>query len=297
MISSILQRKINVPIDIYGIPDIISKITPFKGHDGGNDLDNLTEMRSESNYRSTAPDLRCEPQMISVTGHRGARNLIPENTLKGFAYARDIGCDRIELDIHLTKDKKLAVIHDDDLSRTTNGSGSVANFTFQELQAFDAGDGERIPSLEEVFELLKNADIRIQIELKGPETEKYAPDLVSKWKMEDRVIFTSFFHQRVKIVKECLPDVEAGILIGCNPVEPGNLLQSAGADALHVNYTRIDPQLVHTVHSLNKKIVAWGIIVEIPVIENLIDLGVDVIGSDRPDLVLQCLRNRGARSN
>ena len=230
--------------------------------------------------------------MIKVTGHRGARNLFPENTLKGFVYAKELGCDRIELDVHLTKDKKLAVIHDADLSRTTNGSGAVADFTFQELQAFDAGEGEHIPSLDEVFELLKDDAIRIQIELKGPETEKYVPQLVAKWNYTKRVIFTSFFHHRVKIAKELLPDAETGILIACNPIDPGSLLRSAGADALHVNYARIDQKLVRDIHSMNKIIVAWGIIVEIPVIENLIDLGVDVIGSDRPDVVLECLRNR-----
>lgn len=230
--------------------------------------------------------------MIKVTGHRGARDLFPENTLKGFIYAKEIGCDRIELDVHLTKDKRLAVIHDADLSRTTNGNGAVADFTFEELQVFDAGGGEHIPSLEEVFELLKDDAIRIQIELKGPGTEKYVPELVAKWNFTERVIFTSFFHHRVKLAKELLPGAEAGILIACNPIDPEGLLKSAGADALHVNYSRIDQKLVNDLHSMNKIIVAWGLIVEIPIIEDLIDLGVDIIGSDRPDMVLACLRNR-----
>ena len=88
--------------------------------------------------------------MFEVTGHRGARALSPENTLAGFLLAADLGCDNVELDVHLTKDGDLAVIHDETIDRATNGSGPVSSYTMAELKQFHAGEGERIPSLREV---------------------------------------------------------------------------------------------------------------------------------------------------
>ncbi|MBA7694245.1 Glycerophosphodiester phosphodiesterase, cytoplasmic [subsurface metagenome] len=228
--------------------------------------------------------------MIEVTGHRGARALFPENTLTGFRRALELGCHAVELDVQLTRDGKLAVIHDKLIDRTTNGTGPVASYTMEELKRFDAGQGESIPCLVEVIDLLKDSDIRIQIELKGERTEEAAPDLVKKMGMEQRVAFASFFHQRVQTAKKKLPGATTGLLITCNPINPLGLLESAGADNLHANQERIDDRLVKAVHEAGRKIIAWGKIVDIPVIDRLIDLGVDVIGSDRPDLVFERLR-------
>jgi glycerophosphoryl diester phosphodiesterase len=228
--------------------------------------------------------------MIEVTGHRGARGLAPENTLAAFGKALELGCNAVELDIQRTRDGALAVIHDMTIDRTTNGSGPVLSYTMSELKSFDAGQGERIPGLEEVFRLLSASDMKIQIELKGTDTEELAAAMVKRFELPERVIFTSFFHRRVLKAKEILPGVRTGILITCNPVDPLEMLRVTGADNLHVNHTRIDAQLVETVHSGDRKIVAWGNIVEMQEIDRLVGLGVDAIGSDRPDIVLKRLR-------
>ena len=228
--------------------------------------------------------------MIEVTGHRGARALFPENTLTGFRRALELGCHAVELDVQLTRDGKLAVIHDKLIDRTTNGTGPVSSYTMEELKRFDAGQGESIPCMAEVIDLLKDSDIRIQIELKGERTEEAAPHLVKKMGMGQRVSFASFFHQRVQTAKKELPVATTGLLITCNPINPLGLLESAGADNLHANQERIDVRLVKAVHQAGRRIIAWGNIVDIPVIDRLIDLGVDVIGSDRPDLVFERLR-------
>lgn len=228
--------------------------------------------------------------MIEVTGHRGARGLSPENTLAGFRLAADLGCDNVELDVHLTKDGDLAVIHDETIDRTTNGSGSISSYTMTELKQFDAGAGERIPSLREVLQLLKDTKTNIQIELKGPNTEDPSVELVKEFGMADRVSFTSFFHSRVLRIKNILSDIATGILIACNPVTPIELLAQAKADRLHVNQKVIDSGLVEAVHRGGKKIAAWGTIVEPQVIDRLTDVDVDVIGSDRPDLVIERLK-------
>lgn len=231
--------------------------------------------------------------MIEVTGHRGARGLFPENTLGGFLLARELGCQAVEMDVRITADGELVVIHDASIDRTTDGSGPVDALSLRELQTFDAGRGEHIPSLREVLELLQDSNLRLQLELKATGTETAVPDLVRKWGLEQRVTFTSFFHRRVLEAKRLLPAAAGGVLIACNPVEPLEILAAAGADNLHVHHRRIDADLVRRVQAAAKKIVAWGEIVETAIIDRLIGLGVDVIGSDRPDLVLERIKALG----
>jgi len=233
--------------------------------------------------------------MIEVTGHRGAKKILPENTLLSFRYAMDIGCDIIELDIHRSKDGKLVVIHDETLERTTNGRGKVSDKTLKELKQLDAGNGNTIPTLEEVIELVKDSKIKLQIELKGLGTEELVANLIKKYVFTDRVIFTSFWHKRVSKIKELLPRVKTGILISCNPVNPVQLLSSANADNLHVNHLRIDKDIVREIHESNKKIIAWGEIMDKAVIDRLIEYRVDAIGSDHPNIVIECLKKAGLR--
>ena len=101
-----------------------------------------------------------------LTGHRGAAALEPENTLLSMQKAIDLGVDQIELDVHLTRDQHLVVIHDTTVDRTTDGQGAVADFTLEEIKRLDAGKGERIPTLQEVIDLVRGKVV-LQIELKG----------------------------------------------------------------------------------------------------------------------------------
>ena len=93
--------------------------------------------------------------MAKIMGHRGAPADEPENTLRSFRRALEMGVAAVELDVQLTKDGRLAVIHDETLDRTTNGHGAVKDFTLAELKQLDAGQGEPVPSLEEVFDLVQ----------------------------------------------------------------------------------------------------------------------------------------------
>ncbi|MYW19740.1 glycerophosphodiester phosphodiesterase, partial [Streptomyces sp. SID2955] len=88
-------------------------------------------------------------------GHRGVMGVEPENTLRSFAAAQRAGLDLIELDLHLSKDGALVVMHDADVDRTTDGSGPIAEKTLAELRALDAGRGERVPVFEEVLEAVR----------------------------------------------------------------------------------------------------------------------------------------------
>ena len=233
---------------------------------------------------------------IAVIGHRGARGLCPENTRAGFLRAVELGCDAVELDVHLTADRVLAVIHDATLDRTTNGKGPVAARTMAELRRLDAGEGEKVPSLDELLDLLAPTGIRIQIELKGPGTEEAAPLLVRKRGIAERVTFTSFHHRRVLVAGRLCPEALRGILVSCNPVDPIALLEPAGARNLHVRHDLIDQQLVRLLRQGGKCIVAWGDIVSEQTVDRLVELGVDGMGSDRPDIVLERLRALGRRA-
>src|SRR5205823_15082801 len=110
-------------------------------------------------------------KQILVTGHRGAAGLEPENTLRSFRRACDLGVDRIETDVRLTRDDRLICVHDAAVDRTTNGVGPVAEMSFDQLRWLDAGDGERIPTLEEALATVRGRAV-LQIELKGEGTAR-----------------------------------------------------------------------------------------------------------------------------
>src|SRR5438046_1238870 len=92
---------------------------------------------------------------IIVTGHRGAAGLEPENTLRSFRRACDLGVDRVETDVHLTRDRRLVCIHDATVDRTTDGSGAVGDLTLEEIRRLDAGKEERIPTLTEAIDVVR----------------------------------------------------------------------------------------------------------------------------------------------
>ncbi len=233
--------------------------------------------------------------MITVTGHRGAKGIVPENTLASFMKAMELGCEAVELDVHICKGGQLVVIHDETVDRTTNGKGFVADMSLEELKELDAGEGNRIPTLDEVFETVRPSSLVVQIELKGEGTEKVVPAFVESRRMTERVVFTSFWHTRVQEAKKRLPGAKSGLLISCHPVDPIQLLDQARADYLHVRSPYIDKAILEKVHRAGRCLRAWGPNTEVPEIDRLIELEVDAIGSDRPDLVIERLIKAGKR--
>lgn len=136
---------------------------------------------------------------FTCIGHRGASGHAPENTLKAFQLAIDMGCPWIELDVYAVEGE-LIVIHDDDVDRTTNGTGAVMDKTFEQLRELDAGDGEKIPTLREVMALCLGK-VAINIELKGPDTaepvNRLLPEMLDAgWRPED-ISISSFYHDEL----------------------------------------------------------------------------------------------------
>ena len=158
-----------------------------------------------------------------IFAHRGASSYAPENTLPAFALAASQGADGIELDVHLTRDGQLVVIHDETLERTTNGSGWVKDHTLAQLQQLRADNhtpgfaDASIPTLEQVLELVKPTGMLVNIELKTSliwyeGLEEKTVELVRAMGMEDRVIYSSFNHYSIEKVRQLDPEAETAYL-------------------------------------------------------------------------------------
>jgi len=225
---------------------------------------------------------------MMIMGHRGAKALEPENTLLSIRRAMEIGVDAVEIDVHLTKDKEVVVIHDSTVDRTTNGKGPVGSYTLEEIKKLDAGKGEKIPTLEEVIEFVKDK-VRLIIELKEEGTEDKVVELIKRYNMFDRAYIISFWHIAVKRIKEMESRTKTGVLlVGC-PVD-ACIARSASADALVMNYAFVNKELVYKAHQEGLKVFIWNID-DRDMLKPYVDMGVDGIGSNDPRVLVEYFRS------
>jgi len=219
-----------------------------------------------------------------IMGHRGAAALEPENTLLSIGRAMEIGVNAVEIDVHLSKDKEIVVIHDSTVDRTTDGTGPVCSFTVDELKKFDAGKGQRIPTLQEVIDFIGNK-VDLVIELKEGETVESVFQLIKRNNIEDSVYVISFWHRLVKTIKEMDSHIKTGVLfVGC-PVDT-SIATQASADALVMNYSFTDMKFVQTAHKENLKVVVWNIDKR-NLLKPYADMGVDGIGTNDPQVLCE----------
>ncbi len=230
---------------------------------------------------------------VIVTSHRGAGSLEPENTLRAMRRAIALGVDQIETDAQLTRDGHLILMHDPTVDRTTNGTGKVTELTFAEIQQLNAGLGERVPTLEEALTLTQGKVI-LQIELKGPGTALPVVQAIEAANAVDQVILTSFKHQWLVEARAQNPKLRTGALWGRLPTDVVQQTQHLGLHALHIWHEFIDQQLVNDAHQHGLLVRAWNTDKEDDM-RRLIDLGVDAIGSDRPDILLNVCQQMGVR--
>ena len=129
-----------------------------------------------------------------IAGHRGYSARYPENTMLSYRAAHDAGVDMLEIDLHLTRDGQLAMIHDRTVDRTTNGSGPVCDFTLAELQKLDAGQGECVPSFEEFLDWASETSLLLNVEIKSKthETVDKAVALLERYHMRNRCVVACF---------------------------------------------------------------------------------------------------------
>ncbi len=226
---------------------------------------------------------------IKILGHRGCAGLEPENTIRAFKKAIDLGVDLIEFDVRMTKDKKLVVIHDEKVDRTTNGQGYVRDFSFKEIRKLNAGKNEKIPSFEETLDLLKTEKPIIVIEIKESDTVKKILNIIKKGGLENKVLIVSFWHNALKKIKEINPRIKTGILLVGRPCNLISVVKAAKADFFCSRHNFIDKEVVKGCRKNGFKINVWTVN-EFKDIKKMIKLGVDIISSDYPDRVIKELK-------
>jgi glycerophosphoryl diester phosphodiesterase len=227
--------------------------------------------------------------MTKIMGHRGAPVDEPENTLRSFRRALEFGVAGVELDVQLTKDGRLAVIHDESLDRTTNGRGLVKDFTLAELHRLDTGKGEPVPALEEVFDLTKDR-AQLLVELKQPEAAPALLRCFQAYRAFDFAEVISFWHPAVKALKEAEPRLHTGVLlVGC-PADPVGLARAARAQTLVLNYRYVNRELVDAAHRQEIKVIAWNID-DPEILKFYLAMNLDAICTNRPGEIINYLRS------
>lgn len=203
-----------------------------------------------------------------IVAHRGASAYEPENTLRAFRRAIELGADMSELDVQLSKDGALVIMHNSSVDETTNGHGLVCDLTLTELQQLDAGQGERVPTLQQVIDLVRGKN-GLYIELKAPETPRPTVTLLraNQFTADRQVIVGSFSEDLVRETKNLAPEISTALLVG--PLYSANelieLARAAHADYVHLCWENrapqphqlLTPELLRALRRANLGIVLW----------------------------------------
>lgn len=231
-----------------------------------------------------------------VIAHRGASAVEPENTLRAFARAIEMGAQMIELDLHLTRDGQVVVIHDDDLRHTTNGRGRVSQSSFDEIRKADAGQGERIPTLKETLELTRGR-VQLYLEIKAPEAAEETMRIVRAFHCQHEVMLASFDLSLMQRLGEEVTDMEIGLILGTPSLHPRTRWREAlpwialrhfKYQTLCMQVTMCSAILARNIRQQGKKLYVWTANSEQDY-ARMIARNVDGIVTDTPDRLLAYL--------
>jgi glycerophosphoryl diester phosphodiesterase len=239
------------------------------------------------------------PRDFLVIAHRGASSYAPENTIAAFDLALRMGVRHIELDVHLTRDGHLVIIHDDTVDRTTNGSGPVVDQTLAELQALDAGSwfgstfaAERIPTFADVLARYQGR-VYIHTELKGRTARlaQHTADLIRAHDMVEHVTMTSFHRPHLEEMRAYAPEFPTGWLVG----EVGDKViaqaRALGCTQLCPRANTVTSALVRRLHAEGFVVRAWGVANE-ALMHQVVEAGADGMTVNFPDKLLAYLEHR-----
>lgn len=236
--------------------------------------------------------------------HRGAAGHCPENTMIAFRRALELGANGIETDVQMTKDGHLVLIHNETLQHTTGSPEWVKDVTLAELSSKEAGSwfhedfrGEKIPTLEQLLELVKPLDTIINLELKNglvryPGLERKVIEMVRRFGLAERVIISSFNHYSLVECKQIASEIRTGILYMEGLYEPWNYAKRIGADALHAFQYVVIPELVAAASEHGMPYHPFTIN-EQSEMKALIQAGVAGIITDYPDRLAELLTAEG----
>jgi len=241
-----------------------------------------------------------------IIGHRGASGEAPENTRASFLLAVEQGADIVEMDVHLSADGSLVVIHDPTVDRTTNGHGLVGALTLDHLKALDAGSwfsprysGEKIPTLEEVLGWVRGkVGVAVEIKRDGPihypGIEARVVELLQRYDMLESSAVISFDHKAVRRVKELRPEIAGGVLFACHPVAPSSLALDARAEAILPHWTNLSEELVAEAHSRGLAVSTWAVDGE-EELRWVLSMGVDAVATNYPSRLASLIARAGGK--
>lgn len=240
--------------------------------------------------------------MVQIFAHRGFSGYYPENTMLAFQkVAEETVADGIELDIQLTKDGEIVIMHDEMLDRTTNGSGWLKDHTLEELKMLSVGVNvkgffprQTIPTLREYFTWLKTTKLITNIELKtsyfeyeGIEEKLIA--MVKEFGLEDQIWYSSFNHYTVARIKKLMPEAKCGLLTDTWLMNIGEYAASQGVASVNARtYFCAKEGVAADLHAHNIALQAWTPN-DADMMQELVDAGVDVLITNNPDIAAKVL--------
>ena len=248
-------------------------------------------------------DWRSRGVGLRIGGHRGAGDLAPENTIAALETAAGFGVDYVEVDVALTADGALILMHDAGLERTTDGHGPVAARTLAEIERLDAGVGFwgrfgrlLVPTIDEVLEWLAvHRAVGATLEAKARGTGGPLAGAIGRSPVRTNLAICSFDVDELRAAREIDPDVPRMLIVDrdladadATPYELIGLGLAAEVDAINVAPRWVTPALVSAAHAANLAVSA-GTVNDVTGIRRLVDLGVDYVDSDRPDVTVPAL--------
>ena len=245
--------------------------------------------KKESVYKNVEV-LRRTNRTTKIWAHRGASGHAPENTLPAFEMAYLAEADGIELDVQLSKDGVPVVIHDEQIDRVSDGVGNVRDYTLEELRAFNmnqhfpAYGRVVIPTLSEVYDLVRGTEMVVNLELKNSAVfyeglEEQVLELARRKGLEDRMIYSSFNHYSMRKIKRLLPTARVAFLYSDGILDAAEYARQNGAYAIHPSLGNMgypDLDMVRECHDRGVRIHVWTVNEEAD-IERMKALGVDAV--------------------
>ncbi len=234
----------------------------------------------------------------AVWAHRGASAYAPENTMEAFELARKMGADGIEIDVHFSRDKKLIVAHDETVDRCSSGSGRIVDKSYQELLELDFSNGKKgyrnvkVPLLEQVLDFIRESGMTLNIELKTgivlyEGIEAAVAKMVHDFHVEDQLIYSSFNHYSLMLMRQADPASRIGLLYSEAMIDPALYAKRIGANALHPFYATL--AVPGTMESAKKNgilVHPWTVDDE-KTLKAMLQLQVEAVITNKPDVALR----------
>ena len=221
---------------------------------------------------------------ILIIGHRGASAIAPPNTLKAFEKAIELKADYSEFDIHMTKDGEIVIIHDADTYSTTGVKGLIKNMTLKQIKNLDAGEGEKIPTLQELIAIAQKK-MGLQIEIKAKNLLDKLVKILNEEKLLETSIISSFMFDELQKLKNIEFNAKVGLLLYAELVRPTIIKRKIEKVAknnfysIHTYFSHTNRDIVDFAHNLGLKVIVWTVN-DRRIMEELIHIGVDGIITD-----------------